>query len=279
MQYSLIDNFRNFAIQHRIMVVSFLCVIILGMFIYLFNVGYASREKTLEFEEIHNLIAELKEKDKEVRNGLEVTKVNKVVKGIDISSWQGNIDFAKVKDSGIDFIMIRCGFRNQVDAEIKEDNNFRYNISEANKYGIPVGVYFYSTARNEEEVLEEASFVINLINEYEVVYPVAYDFEMFNENRTVGVTDATINSNALRFLGYIENHGYTGMLYTNLRGIEKHWDLEAFKSYPLWYAQYADMNSFQGQHEMWQYANNGRVDGIIGNVDLDEGYVAYEKVD
>lgn len=172
--------------------------------------------------------------------------------------------------------MIRCGFRNLVNDEIHVDKLFYYNIKEANRVGIPVGVYFYSTAITEKEVLEEATFVLNLIKDYDVQYPVAYDFEMFNENRTVGLSDIVINDNAVKFLDYISAHGYIGMLYTNLSSLNKHWDLSKFEGYRVWYAQYIDKTTYEGSYDMWQYADNGRVDGIVGNVDLNESYYAYE---
>ena len=210
---------------------------------------------------------------------MDIREVEKTSKGIDISSWQGEINWEKVKNSGIDFVIIRCGFRHQIADDVNEDKRFKYNISEANKYGIPVGVYFYSTAITQKEVLEEASFVLNLIDDYEVIYPVVYDFEMFNSGRTKGVSDEIINENALTFLSYIEEHGYKGMLYTNYRSATKHWQMDQYQDYKIWFAQYIDKATYEGKYEMWQYADTGRVDGIIGNVDLNESYITYEKID
>ncbi len=278
MQYSLLDKYKMFALQHRKIVVFSLCILIFSVFIYCFNDGYSMRSENDEFSEIQSFIDEIREKDKSLNSKLEVDIVRKNVKGIDVSEFQRDIDWEKVKESGIDFVMIRCGFRSMVKGDIREDQKFRYNISEANRLGIPVGVYFYSTAINKKEALEEASYVINLISDYEITYPVAYDFEMFNENRTEGLNDKDINDNAIYFLDYIRSHGYHGMLYSNLRAINYHWDLEKFKGYPLWYAQYIDTSTYDDDYVMWQYADNGRVDGIVGNVDLNEGYYAYEVV-
>ncbi len=278
MQYSLLDKYRNFAIQHKKIIVSFFCVLILGLFVYLFQVGYAKRMENIPFSEIQELLDELKEKDKDIYNKVEVKKVNKIVKGIDVSSWQGDIDWSKVAKSNIDFVMVRCGYRNLTNDELGIDKRFEYNITEANKYNIPVGVYFYSTAINQKEALEEATFVLNLIKDYEITYPVVYDFELFDEKRTKNVKDVIINDNAVHFLSYIESHGYEVMLYTNLRGIEKHWNLDLFKNYNIWYAQYIDKSSYDGKYTMWQYADNGKIDGVKGRVDLNESYIAYEKI-
>ena len=200
-------------------------------------------------------------------------------KGIDVSSWQGKIDWEKVKATGIDFVMIRCGFRNLTNDEIHVDKTFHYNIKEANRLNIPVGVYFYSTAINEKEALEEATFVLNLIKDYDIIYPVAYDFELFNDKRTKGISDRTINNNAVKFLDYIRAHGYNGMIYTNLNAINNHWNLNKFEGYRIWYAQYIDISTYEGKYDMWQYTDNGRVDGIIGGVDLNESYISYKVIE
>ncbi len=278
MLYSLGNKFKYFALQHRKIVVLFFCVCILGIFAYFFQVSYAARYSGSGFDEIQKLIAEYHEKDSDIYNNVEVEEVKEIAKGIDISSWQGEIDFAKVKQSGIDFIIIRCGMRLQQSGEIKEDKMFKQNISEANKYGIPVGVYFYSAATNKKEAVEEASFVLNLIKDYEIVYPVVYDFEMFGLDRCADVSDEVINNNAKAFLRYVETHGYKGMLYTNLKAANNHWDMSKFDKYKIWLAQYIEYATYNDRYEMWQYADTGRVDGIMGNVDLDESYITYKKI-
>jgi len=278
MQYSLLDIFKNYALQHRRAVVFILCLFIISVIIYVFDEGYSSRLQNEEFSEIQDFILELREKDKDIYNPLEINVVEKKVKGIDVSSFQGAIDWEKVRNTGIEFAMIRCGYRNLSNAEIHEDKTFRYNVEEANRLGIPVGIYFYSTARNEKEVLEEATFVLNLIKDYDITYPVVYDFEMFNQKRTKGVNDKRINDNAVQFLDYLRAHGYDGMLYSNLNALNNHWDIEKFFGYKLWYAQYINRATYEGKYDMWQYADNGRVDGIRGKVDLNESYFAYEVV-
>lgn len=279
MQYSSLDYFKNFTLQHRREVVFLLSLLIVSVLLSVFHDGYASRLENEEFDEIQGYLIEIREKDKNIYNTLEVQEVEKTVKGIDVSSWQGEIDWEKVKASGIDFVIIRCGFRNLTNEEIHEDSRFASNIQEANRVGIPVGVYFYSTARNEKEVLEEATFVLNLVKDYEVVYPIVYDFELFNQKRTEGIKDKRINDNAVKFLDYMRAHGYNGMLYSNLNAIQNHWDLKQFAGYKLWYAQYIDSSTYDGTYAMWQYSDRGRIDGIVGYVDLNESYIAYEIVE
>lgn len=273
------DKIKKFFIENKIPIIIILSIVLILIFILIFYFKFISNSETYDVDEIDLFYKELSKKDQDIYNSLNVKEVKKKTLGIDISSWQGDIDFAKVKNSGIDFIMIRCGFRNLSNDEIHEDSKFKYNIKEANRYEIPVGVYFYGTSINEKEALEEASYVLNLIKDYDVIYPVVYDFEVFNEKRTKGVDDETINNNALRFLSYIEEHGYKGMLYTNYTALTYHWNLELFNPYKLWYAHYVDNYSYEGVYDMWQYANNGRIDGIVGNVDLNESYISYEIID
>lgn len=279
MEYTTIDIVKSFLLRNRKIVISLLSLIIVIVLVSVFEEGYSSRLKNEEFSEIQSYLLEIRDKDKDIYNPLNIEFVEETVKGIDVSSWQGDIDWDKVKASGIDYVMIRCGFRNLTNDEIHVDKKFHYNITEANRLGIPVGVYFYSTAINEKEVLEEATFVLSLIKDYEIIYPVVYDFEMFNENRTEGISDRTINNNAVKFLDYIRAHGYIGMLYTNLSAINKHWDLEKFEGYGIWYAQYIDQATYEGKYEMWQYADNGVIDGIVGDVDLNESYISYKVVE
>lgn len=278
MQYSYFDEFKNFALQRKREVVFVLSLLIVSVLLSVFQDGYSKRVKNEEFEEIQGYLLEIREKDKDIYNELEVREIERTVKGIDVSSWQGEINWDKVKNAGIDFVMIRCGFRNLSNDEIHEDSRFAYNIKEANRVGIPVGVYFYSTAINEKEVLEEATFVLNLIKDYDVIYPVVYDFELFNQKRTKGVNIKRINDNAVKFLDYLRAHGYMGMLYTNLNAINNRWNLELFEGFKLWYAQYIDEVTYEGKYDMWQYTDRGRIDGIKGYVDLNESYLDYEVI-
>ncbi len=277
MQYNLLENIKQIFMKYRLIFTIVLCIFVFLILFSLFKTGYASRSYTSEFEEIQGYLETIRKKDKDIYNKLKVKEVQETVKGIDVSSFQGDIDWDKVKESGIEFVMIRCGYRNLSNDELHEDSKFRYNIEEANRVGIKAGVYFYSTAINQKEALEEATYVLNLIKDYDVTFPVAYDFELFNQKRTIGVDDSILNENAKYFLDYIEDHGYVGMMYSNLSAINYHWNINDFK-YKLWYAQYIDVVTYEDNYDMWQYADNGRIEGILGNVDLNESYFNYEVV-
>ena len=280
MRYSFIDNFKIFAIRHRKLTVMIFTGLLVGVLLNLVRVSFAERNEieNNKFDEIQDLIVQIKSKDRDINNKLEVVKVKKEVRGMDVSAWQGEIDWDKVKEDNIDFVMIRCGVRNLADeGTLHVDGQFERNIKEANRVGIPVGIYFYSTAIDEIEVLEEASFVLNLIKDYEVTYPIAYDFETFNQNRAKGVDDARISRNALRFLDYVRGHGYYAVLYGNITALSNHYKLEYFKDYDIWLAQYNDVVTYDGRYSMWQYTDYGLVDGIKGYVDLNKSYYSYEK--
>lgn len=279
MEYNFFDKFKRFSIQHRGLMVSLFSVLLLTMFMMTFGVSFSSKffSREQEFDEIQSLMNEIKEKDALVYNMYKVNEVNKTVKGIDVSSWQGKINWEKVKESGVDFVILRVGLRNIEDGEINEDYQFRYNASECNRLGIPIGVYFFSTARSEIEVLEEASFTLNIIKDYKITYPVAYDLESFGEGRLKRVSDDTINYNALVFLDYFKVHGYNGMLYSNKNDILDHWDLSRFGNYKIWYANYSG-ELYDGRIDMLQYDNEGRINGVYATVDNNEAYFAYEEV-
>ena len=279
MEYNILDKFKSFSLRHRGLTVFLFTSIIIVGFILTIGVSFSSKflNKNNDFEEIQYLMNQIKKKDEKIYNKYKVNEVPKTVKGMDVSSWQGVINWDKVKESGIDFVILRVGLRNIEDNTISEDNQFRRNASECNRLGIPIGVYFYSTARNEYEVLEEASFVLNIIKDYKITYPVAYDLEAFGEGRLRWVSDDTINYNALVFLDYFKVHGYNGMLYSNLNDIRYHWDLSRFSNYKIWYANYSG-EMYQGRVDMYQYSDEGRRNGVYASVDDNIAYFAYEEV-
>lgn len=198
--------------------------------------------------------------------------------GIDVSSHNGAIDWAKVKASGVEFAMIRCGYRGYLTGKIVTDATFNYNIENAYKNGIDVGVYFYSTATNEQEALEEAAYVIERIKEVaakgvRLTYPVAYDFEEFynkdTRSRAKGLEAAQISANTTAFLDFIKAQGYTPMLYASKNSIKEHWAPGMAAKYNFWLAHYTEATEYDGKFFMWQYTSGGSVDGIPGRVDLD----------
>lgn len=206
--------------------------------------------------------------------------------GIDVSKWQGRIDWKKVKNDGIDFAVIRIGYRDEK-GELYRDDNADYNIQQAINSNILVGVYFFSTAINETEATEEANFVVSAIKGYSISYPVIYDCEGFKnaDSRMYNLTADERTKNALAFLNVIENAEYDAMFYGAKSDLE---DETAFnieqisQKCKIWIAQYTSPAypektnpDYKGKYDMWQYTNKGVVSGVEGNCDMIVSY--FEK--
>lgn len=195
--------------------------------------------------------------------------------GIDVSEWQGNIDWVKVKNSGISFAMIRCGFREYVGGLIKEDAKFKKNMEGAINAGLIVGVYFYGGARNEKEALEEAEFTYNLIKDYTLTYPVAYDIEAFTEGRLTSANKSNVSDSVITYAETLAGYGYQTMVYSYKTAFTDILDTGKFDGMLIWLAHFADSTDYHGNYNMWQYSEEGRVDGILVSVDLNISYFTY----
>lgn len=205
--------------------------------------------------------------------------------GIDVSHWQGKIDWKAVKADGIDFAIIRIGYRGE-NGKLYRDSSADYNIQQAQKSGILVGVYFFSTATNKKEAEEEASFVVDAIKAYKISCPVAYDCEGFlnPESRMFNLTAEERTDNAVTFLNKIKKSGYDPIFYGAKSEIEngRLWDTQLLESkYDIWLAYYSsptypeiETPDYNGKYDMWQFTNRGSVKGIDGNCDL---IVSYKK--
>lgn len=208
--------------------------------------------------------------------------------GIDVSHWQGKIDWKQVKESGIDFAFIRIGYRGN-NGILYKDENADYNIQQAQKEDILVGVYFFSTAINKTEAVEEAKWTAQAIEGYSISYPVVYDCEGYDrfDSRMLSLTRKDRTDNALAFLKEITDAGYDAMFYGALNGLKdsNDWDIERIeKSYKVWVAQYPAITypekeapDYNKKFHAWQYTNNGKVSGISGNVDLVVCYFTKKK--
>lgn len=209
--------------------------------------------------------------------------------GIDVSKYQGTIDWAKVKASGVEFAMIRVGYRAKSTGEIFEDPTARYNMQEAQAAGIKVGAYFFSSAVTQDEARAEAAFTKEIIAKYRITYPVAYNCEDFQsaDSRQYGLSIEDRTNLACAFLDEISAGGYTPMFYASRSELEgsAQWDTQTLSSkYKIWVAQYPDQpypqtaaSSYLGTHDMWQYTSQGKVDGISGRADVNLAYFGYTK--
>lgn len=211
-----------------------------------------------------------------------------VANGVDVSKWQGKIDWARVKRSGIDFAIIRIGFRGE-NGIIYKDDCADYNIQQADKAGLLVGVYFFSTAKTAAEAEEEAKWTASAIAGYPISYPVVYDCEGFlaENSRMYGLSKEQRSDNALAFLNYIKSAGYEGMFYAAKSELEGslYWDTARLENaFEIWVARYpatpyptTPTPDYGGKYAMWQYTNKGTVSGITGNADISVSYFTREK--
>ncbi len=195
---------------------------------------------------------------------------HKAKKGIDVSMFQKNINWKKVKESGIDFAIIRCGFRGYTTGKLMEDSTFEANIKGALENDIDVGVYFFSQAVNEMEAREEADFTAELIKKYNITYPVVFDMEDIHDDdyRTEDLTTAERTKIALAFCDQVEKHGYIPMIYGNIRWLIENYDIEKIMKYDIWLAQYQKNLYYPYKLDMWQYTHKGEFDGIPADVDI-----------
>lgn len=192
------------------------------------------------------------------------TKNNKI--GIDISRWQGEIDFKKVKQAGIEFVMIRVGSEDK-DGNLFVDPKFKEYIKGFNKINMPVGIYYYSYADGIEDAKKEARWVIKQIKKYDVDLPIVFDWENWSNYREYNLSFHKLTEIADAFLNEIEKEGYEGMLYSSKYYLENIWYKTNHK---VWLAHYTNSTDYKGDYYMWQLCSNGKVDGIDNNlVDID----------
>lgn len=190
--------------------------------------------------------------------------------GIDVSLWQGDIDFEKLKNEGVEFVFIRVGYQKGTNGEYKLDSKFKQNIEGANKYGIDVGIYFYSYASTKKEAKESASWVLKQIEDYKVTLPIAFDWEDFSDYNSYNLSFYDLTSIANEFIKEIEKKGYKGMLYGSKNYLEQIW---LPNDNDIWLAHYTDVTSYEGNYKFWQLTDKGKIDGINGAVDIDIYYM------
>lgn len=189
--------------------------------------------------------------------------------GLDISEWQGNIDFDKLFENNVEFVILRVGYQKGFDGEYKIDPYFEKNIKKLNELNIPVGVYFYTYATTTDEARKQALWVIDKIKDYNISLPVVFDFESWSYFPTLKLSIYDINEVARTFLNTIKDNGYSAMNYGSKYFLEYIWDID---EYPVWLAHYIEQTNYKGEYVMWQLCENGKIDGIKGNVDINVLY-------
>lgn len=198
--------------------------------------------------------------------------------GIDVSKWNKEIDWDKVKKAGVEYAIIRVGYRGATTGSLIEDPYFEKNIKGAAQAGIPVGVYFFTQAMNTVEAVEEASMVIAMCEEYDISYPVFIDTEgAGGDGRADGLDVTTRTEVCNAFCKTIENAGYRAGVYGARNWFNEMLDMKELEDYVIWLAEYRDVPVYQGYYHMWQYTSGGSIDGIEGKVDLNLSYLKIEE--
>ena len=190
--------------------------------------------------------------------------------GIDASKWQGDIDFSKLKASGVEFVIIRVGSSNGLNGENFVDSKFIQNVKNANAVGIPVGIYFYSYASTIDRAISDAKWIVEQIKDYKVDLPIAFDWENWGSFNKFDVSFFGLTNIAKGFMDTIKDAGYDAMLYSSKTYLENIW---LPTSYPVWLAHYTKNTNYTGDYSFWQICSNGRVDGISGDVDINIRYI------
>lgn len=191
--------------------------------------------------------------------------------GLDVSKWQGKIDYEKVKDAGVEFVFIKLGGSNGIEGDYYLDPMFKDNIEGFTKVGIPVGVYFYSYANSIDKARRDAEWVLEQLKHYKIDLPVAYDWENWSSYNKFKMSFNTLTRSAETFIDTVESKGYQGILYSSKNYLEKIW-LKG--DYPVWLAHYTSKTNYQGNYDFWQMTSSGVINGITENtVDINIRYL------
>lgn len=217
------------------------------------NSSSSSKVVTIPFEKLYN----------EYKN-------DNTTIGIDVSKWQGDIDFDKIKEAGVEFVFIKLGGQNGIGGEYYIDPKFERNIEGFKNVGIPVGLYFYSYANSPTQAKKDALWVINQIKKYKIDLPIAYDWENWSKFNDFHVSFNTLTKSAGEFINTLKKSGYDGMLYSSKSYLESIW-LE--NSYTTWLAHYTSKTDYKGIYKCWQRTSSAKIPGItVNTVDFDICY-------
>ena len=207
-------------------------------------------------------------------DGAIATTVNGSTFGIDVSRHNGTIDWNAVKASGVDYVIIRCGYRGSSTGALIEDQNFKSNIKGATAAGLKVGVYVFSQAVDEVEAVKEASLAVSLVKGYNLAYPIFIDTEA-SGGRADKIDKATRTAVVNAFCQTVASAGYKPGIYASKTWFEDKLNMGGIASCKIWLAQYSAAPTYKGKYDMWQYSSKGKISGINTNVDLNYSYLGY----
>lgn len=199
--------------------------------------------------------------------------------GCDLSYHNKNVNWEELAASGCEFVMLRCGYRGYSEGGLLKDEKFDEYAQKAKEVGIDVGVYFFTQAINEEEAIEEANYVLEILEDHEITYPVAFDTEYINDAKartnTADISDELRSRICIAFCERIREFGYYPIIYASENWMRRNMDLKMLTNYEFWAPQYLDENDFLFDFSIWQYTEKGSIPGVVGDVDLDISMVDY----
>lgn len=281
------ETFRNLSTKGKILIIAIISVILILPVIIVICIICLKKPtitepmRVTEFEDISFTVEEYPgpydpdnfENSGEYKYYYDDEGNLKSMMGIDVSYAQKNIDWPRVKAAGIDFAIIRVGYRGYESGDIHQDEYFEKNITEAVDAGVKVGVYFFSQALTPEEAKEEAEFTLEHIQDYNITFPVVFDWETIGTSpaRTDNISSEALNRSALEFCRVVEDAGYKPMIYSSLNLLREQFHKydDRITEYDLWLAEYKNHPEYPKDFVMWQYTSEGHVDGIQKLVDLD----------
>lgn len=208
-------------------------------------------------------------KEKALQDVINNHKTENSMIGIDVSKWQGEIDWNQVKESGVEFVMIRIGSQAGIGKESVLDPYFEENLKGAKEVGLSVGIYYYSYAKTKEEAKEQAKWVLEQLQDRKLELPIVFDWESWSYFNQLEISIHDLNFIANQFLEIIQQNGYQGMLYSSKNYLDRIWNVD---NYPVWLAHYTSKTNYSGNYKMWQLTNVGKVPGISGFVDINVMY-------
>ncbi len=199
--------------------------------------------------------------------------------GVDISKEEGYVDFNELKKAGVEYVMIRVGARGYGNGQLVEDEYFRDNMKRAGDAGLEIGVYFFSQAISVEEAIEEADYVLEKINGYEVSYPIVFDME-YVQNDTARVENLDREEKtdiAIAFMSHINEAGYKSALFGNKEWLLKKLNISVLEDYDIWLSQAKELPDYPYRFTMWQYSTTSTIEGIAGNANLNISFIDYSE--
>ena len=190
--------------------------------------------------------------------------------GLDLSKWQEEVDFEKLAEQGVEFVMLKIGGQKKIDGAMVIDPKFYNNIQKAMDHHMKVGVYFYSYAKTVTEARKQAQWVISKLKDYDLTLPIGFDWENWDTFTQFHISFHSLNKIATAFMTEVEKNGYEGMLYSSKYYLETIWYANDYKN---WLAYYTNSNDYEGDFFMWQLCSDGKIEGIDGYVDINVLYL------